>query len=267
MSHVQEKEKDVRFSTGIWLTVLALTTSFSTLADHHSHQGNVAANIVDTAEGAGQFTTLLTAAKAAGLVSALQGEGPLTVFAPTDDAFGMLPAGTIESLLRPDSREQLADILKFHVVSGRVGSKALADGVSVSTLAGVQATVTATEGGFGIEGARIVTTDINASNGLVHVIDRVMMPSARMTRSQASAVINMAITQGAPMFNHGNPGGTVAVSSMSARSLLRSGAELNDTERTRLNHGLKAAMQSDNSEDGAWHLRYALDDVQASLMR
>ena len=247
------------------VAVLLLAAPAYLAADHHaSGHGDAGADIVDTAAAAGQFETLLAAAEAAGLVTALQGDGPLTVFAPTDDAFGALPAGTIESLLLPENRDRLADILKFHVVAGRVGSNALIDGVEVPTLAGIAATITATESGFAIENARVVSTDIGASNGVVHVIDRVILPPERMSRREAAAAIDMAISRGVPMFNGGNPGGTVAVYSMTARSLM-SGASLSEMEKGRLQHGLSAAMRASDHHDGAWQLRYALDDVQDSL--
>jgi len=246
------------------VAVLLLAPAYLAADHHESGHGDAGADIVDTATAAGQFETLLAAAEAAGLVTALQGEGPLTVFAPTDDAFGVLPAGTIESLLLPGNRDRLADILKFHVVAGRVGSDALSDGIEVPTLAGVAATVTATESGFAIENARIVSTDIGASNGVVHVIDRVILPPERMSRRVAAAAIDMAISRGVPMFNQGNPGGTVAVYSMTARSLMAD-ALLSEMEKSRLQHGLSAAMGASDSHDGAWQLRYALDDVQESL--
>lgn len=133
-------------------------------------------NIVEVASSAGQFNTLIAAAKAAGLADVLMGEGPLTVFAPTDAAFAKLPAGTVENLLKPENKAQLADILKFHVVSGRVFStQALAAG-KATTLQGKAVTISTKGGRAYVESAGLVKTDINASNGVVHVIDTVMIP-------------------------------------------------------------------------------------------
>lgn len=228
------------------------------------HHGKMEKDIVDTAASAGTFNTLVAAAKAAGLAGALKGDGPLTVFAPTDDAFSALPAGTIESLLKPENKEQLATILKYHVIAGKIGSAALADGAQLETLAGIDAGISKTEGGFNIENARIVATDIDASNGIVHVIDRVILPPAQMSRSESAEVIGMAIDRGVPMFNHGNAAGTAAVYTAAAEKLMRFGG-LNAEERTRLRMGLDAAAAARSANASAWELRYALDDISDSL--
>ncbi len=133
-------------------------------------------NIVEVADAAGSFGTLLAAAKAAGLAGVLSTGGPFTVFAPTDAAFAKLPAGTVESLLKPENREKLAAILKYHVVAGRVyADQALAAG-SALTLEGSTVKIKSGRGGATVQNARIVTTDIQAVNGVVHVIDTVMLP-------------------------------------------------------------------------------------------
>jgi uncharacterized surface protein with fasciclin (FAS1) repeats len=134
-------------------------------------------DIVTTAVQAGSFKTLTAALKAAGLVEALQGKGPFTVFAPTDEAFAALPKGTLEELLKPESREKLAAILKYHVVSGRVYADAAAAGAKVATLQGSQVrTRKDDKGNVLVQGARVVRADIETSNGVVHVIDRVLLP-------------------------------------------------------------------------------------------
>ncbi len=245
----------------ISVAAFAVLASAPAIAGHHGERQN---NIVETAAAAGQFETLLAAATAAGLAPALSGDGPFTVFAPTDEAFGALPAGTVETLLRPENREQLATILKFHVVSGRVGSDALADGATLETLAGPSVTFTESEQGFTIEGARIVATDIGASNGIVHVIDRVILPPERMSRTQAERTIDNAIDRGVPMFNHGDASATVMIYSTAARTLISS-ADLSQSERMRLERGLNASDHSRTARESAWQLRYALDDVRASL--
>lgn len=243
----------------IWLALAAMTLAAPALAGHHKSN-----DIVDTAAAAGNFETLIAAAKAAGLAGALKGDGPLTVFAPTDDAFGALPAGTIETLLKPENKDQLATILKYHVIAGEVGSAALADGIRIETLAGIDAVISQTEKGFNIENARIVATDIDASNGVIHVIDRVILPPAQMSRTDAARAIEMAIDRGVPMFNHGNAQGTVAVYKAVSEKLMRKG-NLSAEERARLEVGLMEAASSNNARAGAWRLRYALDDVSASL--
>lgn len=243
------------------ITLLTVTFAAPALAGHH---GKKQLDIVDTAANAGTFNTLIAAAKAADLVDALKGDGPITVFAPTDDAFSALPAGTIESLLKPENKNQLATILKYHVIAGKIGSVALADGALLETLAGIDASISKTEGGFNIENARIIMTDIDASNGVVHVIDRVILPPAQMSRSDSARVISTAIDRGVPMFNHGNAAGTVAVYKAASAKLMQFGG-LSAEERARLQIGMKAADAARNAHASAWELRYALDDVNASL--
>lgn len=249
------------------LCALAVVVAAPLAQAGHGHERMSTVNIVEVAADAGQFETLIAAAKAAGLVDALTGDGPLTVFAPTDEAFSTLPAGTVETLLKPENRDQLARILKFHVVSGRVASDQLADGVSVETLAGEAARFEATEGGFTIEGARITATDINASNGIVHVIDRVILPPERVTRVSKvtpDALIRMTIDQGAPMFNHGNHEATAAMYMIAAQSLM-SFAELGEGPEQRLARGIMDARAASSAANAAWALRDALDDVNDAL--
>lgn len=133
-------------------------------------------NIPATADKAGTFKTLLAAATAAGLVDVLSGDQPLTVFAPTDDAFAKLPAGTVESLLKPENKQKLAAILKFHVVPGRVFSNDVLSKKELKTVHGGVLTATTKNGVATINGAGIVATDIDAANGVIHVIDSVMLP-------------------------------------------------------------------------------------------
>ena len=135
-------------------------------------------NIPATAAQAGTFKTLLAAAKAAGLVEVLAGDNPLTVFAPTDEAFAKLPAGTVESLLKPENKAKLAAILAFHVVPGRVFSGDVLSKKEFKTVQGGMLTAAMKNGAATINGAGLVATDIDASNGVIHVIDSVMLPPA-----------------------------------------------------------------------------------------
>jgi len=138
--------------------------------------GTAKMDIVDTAVGAGNFKTLVAAVKAAGLVDALKGDGPFTVFAPTDEAFAKLPAGTVESLLKPENKDKLAAILTYHVVPGKVMSTDAKPG-RVATLQGSEALIASGKGGLTIDGAHIVGADIVATNGVIHVIDTVILPN------------------------------------------------------------------------------------------
>jgi uncharacterized surface protein with fasciclin (FAS1) repeats len=135
-------------------------------------------DIVETAVAAGSFNTLAAALKAAGLVETLKGKGPFTVFAPTDEAFKKLPAGTVENLLKPENKAKLVSILTYHVVSGKVMAKDVKPG-KVKTVEGSDADVMAHGNGLMINNANIVKTDIAASNGVIHVIDAVIMPPAK----------------------------------------------------------------------------------------
>jgi uncharacterized surface protein with fasciclin (FAS1) repeats len=130
-------------------------------------------DIVDTAVAAGSFKTLATALQAAGLVDALKGKGPFTVFAPTDEAFGKLPEGTVEALLK--DKEKLTAILTYHVVPGKVTSGQVVKLDSAKTLQGGKVSISA-EDGVRINSARVVKADINTSNGVIHVIDSVLLP-------------------------------------------------------------------------------------------
>ena len=140
-----------------------------------------AANIVETAESAGSFGTLLAAAEAAGLVDTLSNAGPLTVFAPTDAAFDALPDGTVESLLRPENKAKLAAILSYHVLPRRLTSGMLPHKrIHVRTVKRGGDRVLAvrkSRSGVTVDGARVVTADIRADNGVIHVIDKVLLPS------------------------------------------------------------------------------------------
>lgn len=135
-----------------------------------------AADIVDTAAGAGQFNTLVAAVKAAGLVETLKGAGPFTVFAPTDEAFKKLPAGTVEDLLKPENKDKLTAILTYHVVPGKTMAADIAGKeLKVKSVQGGEISINAKDGVM-IDNAKVVQADIAADNGVIHVIDTVIMP-------------------------------------------------------------------------------------------
>jgi len=135
-------------------------------------------DIVDTAVGAGSFNTLVAAVQAAGLVDTLKGEGPFTVFAPTDEAFAKLPEGTVENLLKPENKDQLIAVLTYHVVPGKVMSSDIAGKkAEVASVQGGKISVDATDG-VKVDNATVVTADVEASNGVIHVIDTVILPKS-----------------------------------------------------------------------------------------
>ena len=134
--------------------------------------------IVDVAV-AGGFDTLVAAVKAAGLVETLKGDGPFTVFAPTDEAFAKLPEGTLESLLKPENKDQLVAILTYHVVSGEVTSGQVVHLESAETVQGAALEISTSEAGVMINNAKVIKADVDASNGVVHVIDTVLLPPSK----------------------------------------------------------------------------------------
>jgi uncharacterized surface protein with fasciclin (FAS1) repeats len=136
-----------------------------------------AADIVDTAVSAGSFNTLVAAVQAAGLVETLKGEGPFTVFAPTDEAFAKLPAGTVENLLKPENKDQLVAVLTYHVLPGKVMSDdVIGKRVETATVQGSNVVVAGIAGVYVNNNAKVVQADVEASNGVIHVIDRVILP-------------------------------------------------------------------------------------------
>jgi uncharacterized surface protein with fasciclin (FAS1) repeats len=222
--------------------------------------------IVGVADQAGTFKTLLAAAKAAGLAEALMGEGPFTVFAPTDDAFAKLPAGTVESLLKEENRGDLQQILKYHVVAGRVYSDAVLKQKSIETLAGVDVRVSLQNGKAMANKSQIVATDIDAANGVIHVIDAVLLPSdAASSRLHSTELIEMAINRGAPLYNHGNPAACAGIYEMTATALLSLDEELPARARTALNRALVKMSQTHDVSEQAWIMRRGLDSAYEAM--
>jgi transforming growth factor-beta-induced protein len=150
--------------------VLAMTMAFVSVVKAQDK------DIVDTAVSAGSFNTLVAAVKAAGLVETLKGPGPFTVFAPTDEAFAKLPKGTLDDLLKPENKEKLAGILTYHVVSGKVMAADVVKLKKAKTVQGSEVKITVKVGKVKVDKANVVKTDITTSNGVIHVIDAVMMP-------------------------------------------------------------------------------------------
>jgi len=150
-------------------------------------------DIVDTAIADGRFTTLVTAVQAAGLVDTLKGEGPFTVFAPTDDAFAKLPAGTVEELLKPENKQKLTDILLYHVVSGKVMAADVTKLTSATTVLGKDVAVKVDMGNVYINDAKVIITDIETSNGVIHVIDTVLLPPAE---EAMQTIVDIAVADG-----------------------------------------------------------------------
>jgi len=158
----------------IYIT-LALLIGFATYVHAMSHGSKK--DIVDTAISAGSFSTLVAALEAAGLVETLKGEGPFTVFAPTDDGFAKLPEGTLEDLLKPENKDKLTGILTYHVIPGKVMAADAVKLDSAPTVNGKKFMITKKDGSVFVDNAKVVKTDIEASNGVIHVIDNVIIPN------------------------------------------------------------------------------------------
>ena len=253
------------------LTAFALPLS-APLAAQHSQ---AAPSIPAVAKQAGLFTTLLAAVNAAGLTETLLGRGPFTLLAPTDEAFGRLPAGTVEDLLKPANREKLVKILTYHVLPGRV-TAAQARGVTTAlTVANEDLRISTNGDQLRINDATVRVADIPASNGVIHIIDRVLLPTERraMTGSTngnngrssgtALALVELAIQRGVPLFNNGVPDATVAIYEVATRALLALGDAVPSESRRALQQAL--GDTSGSISDRAFTLRAGLDVARREL--
>ena len=158
------------------MMILSATQVLAGYGDNDKAVTEPAKDIVETAVAAGSFNTLAAALEAGGLIETLKSAGPFTVFAPTDEAFAKPPAGTLDNLLKPENKEQLVAILTYHVVPGKVMAADVVKLQSAKTVNGKEVSIKAGENGVTIDNANVVTTDIDTSNGVIHVIDQVLIP-------------------------------------------------------------------------------------------
>lgn len=170
----RKEEIMFKYSLIISAALIALFT-FVLPAQAHDH-GMKKADIVDVAVENGSFKTLVAAVQAADLVDVLKGKGPFTVFAPTDEAFAKLPAGTVDMLLKPENKDKLVAILTYHVVPGKVMAADVVKLNKATTVQGQDVMIKVANGAVMVDGANVVATDVKASNGVIHVIDQVIMP-------------------------------------------------------------------------------------------
>ena len=161
--------------------------AFASIASFNLMAEDSKKDIVDTAVGNGNFKTLAAALTAAGLVDTLKGEGPFTVFAPNDEAFAKLPKETIASLLNPENKAQLTDILTYHVVSGAVPAKVAVTLKEAGAVNKKTINITKKDGGLFLNKSKVIATDIKASNGIIHVIDSVLLPPSKKTAKVSQA--------------------------------------------------------------------------------
>jgi transforming growth factor-beta-induced protein len=227
-------------------------------------------DIIDTAVGAGNFKTLAAALKAAGLVDTLKGSGPFTVFAPTDQAFAKLPDGTVENLLKPENKKQLIDILTYHVVSGKVPSK-VAVTLNKATALNKKTIKLKVKGkSLFLNESKVSKADIECSNGVIHVIDAVLLPPKRspkkaMKTGAGRDLIGLAIMKGAPLYNHGNHHACAAVYEVVAHALMampESAVSIKD--RRMLEHAITSASKSQCMTSNAWTYRSAFDRIMVA---
>lgn len=222
--------------------------------------------LVQTLDGAGHFDLLLSAAAKVGLDDFLGEPGPYTILAPTDEAFEKLPAGTLESLLAPSSREQLLAILKLHVVPGRIYADRAAAAASAPSLAGEDLRFSLEGGRLTVNGARIVRPDLEAANGVVHAIDRVLLPNASPSAGApaSSATPPMmavaAIDRGVPLFNAGDHGACAAIYRATLEELAQD-MRLSPALRDQLRRAMAKADHASKKSEQAWILRGGLDAV------
>ena len=218
--------------------------------------------IPEVASAAGNFGTLLAAANAAGLAETLGSAGPFTVFAPTDEAFAKLPAGTVETLLKPENKQKLVDILKYHVVAGRVYDVAAAKAGQATTLLGQSINTSVTENGLRINEAAVVAKNIEATNGVIHVIDSVLLPSDKeqMTPQATIGLIESAISEGSGVFNAGDHQQCADIYMTTLKRISQS--NLSDQHTMSLiNTTMNSIGPAHSATDRAWALRGCMDQV------
>lgn len=222
--------------------------------------------IAAVASEAGSFKTLVAAAKAAGLVEALVGDGPLTVFAPTDDAFAAL-GKTVDTLLEPENKDQLVAILQYHVVPGRVFAKAALGAGRATSLQGQAVAITFDENGARVNESRLLQTDIDAANGVIHVIDKVLLP-AQLGAAGARQRLEAAVADGAARFNRGDAHACLRVYSETLEGILAdAGPGLPQDCIRILELSLERVQDHKSAEDKCWALRQGIDLAYYALGR
>ncbi|MDG2014746.1 MAG: fasciclin domain-containing protein [Pirellulaceae bacterium] len=222
-------------------------------------------NIPATAQSAGQFNTLLAAVGAAGLAEVLAGDGPFTVFAPTDEAFAALPEGTVESLLKPENKQQLVDILKYHVISGRVYDNDAVAAQRAETLLGRGVNIGLTAEGINVNDAQIIARNIDASNGVIHVIDKVLIPSSLSSRDVMNS-LNSAVERGAPVYNAGQHGQCCEIYMRTMSDIMAAGINnADDHTMSMIRQTVNRAENTHSMTERAWVLREGIDSLYARM--
>ncbi len=226
-------------------------------------------DIPTTAVKAGDFNTLVAAVKAAGLVDAISGAGPFTVFAPTDEAFAKLPAGTVDTLLKPENKDKLVAILKYHIVPGRVYSEDALKAKIAKTLQGQAINVSVSGGQAKINDSKLIATDIDASNGVIHVIDSVLLPAEKVKVGavQGRQMIEHAVARGVDLFNTGHHSQCADTYASTMQQLIDGGEGMPEHIMTTLKVTLDHAHSTSCPTQRAWTLRHGLDKAYYAMHR
>lgn len=218
-------------------------------------------NIPEVATAAEKFKTLLAAVKAAGLVDTLVGKGPFTVFAPTDEAFAKLPANTVQDLLKPENKQKLVDILTYHVVPGRVYSEDAVAAKTAKTVQGTSIMVSVGSDGAKINNAKLVMTDLDASNGVIHVIDTVLMPPAK--GADVRRKLEHAVAQGATLYNAGHHDACAKLYEGTMTSPVE--MPMNPSLTSHMKTVLQTASKQNCPTERSWTLRHGIDQMYTQL--
>jgi uncharacterized surface protein with fasciclin (FAS1) repeats len=234
-----------------------------------------AQNIAEVASGNEAFSTLVTALSKADLVAAVAGDGPFTVFAPTNDAFAKLDKATLSDLLKPENKPALTQVLTYHVVPGRLTAADLLKAGTVTTLQGQPVTISYAAGSLKANDSIITTIDIPASNGVIHVIDTVLIPARQSAPASvfpapgpeaARDLIERAVKRGVPLFNDGEIEACIGIYAITARAIISLGADnVPDSVVQNLRTAIDEANAEMNSRERAWILRRALDRASDDL--
>lgn len=236
-----------------YFSALALVVAFS------MHSFGASKDIVDTAVSAGSFKTLVAAVQAAGLVDTLKGEGPFTVFAPTDDAFAKLPKSAIADLLKPENKAKLQSILTYHVVPGKVLAGDLLKASEAKSVQGSPVKFS-----LSVENAKIIKTDIVCSNGVIHVIDAVIMPPTPKKNAsvQPRQMIEQVVAKGSQLYNSGHH---CQCADLYTDAMAKLSGSTHGDMQTQINRTMMVAQGVSNSDQRAWVLRRGLDQVYLQL--
>ena len=258
---------DINCSNGI---IHVIDTVLLPPAEKKYQKASNQKDIIQTAVGAGAFKTLAVALEAGGLVEALQADGPFTVFAPTDDAFAKLPKGTVESLLKPENKDKLVDILTYHVVAGKVPSKVAVTLTKANALNKKSLGIKNTANGLFINKSKVIKADIDCSNGVIHVIDSVLLPPAGKNYEKAEnedvkKFLSTAINHGVSHFNVGNHKTCEAIYSIAAQALvMMPDCSVSQTDKNRMKMVIDQASRSHDSTKDSWAFRNAFDQMLVS---